>query len=190
MKTLIKTTAMALAILSSSAAMAKTEHYKIDPTHSFVQFKASHIGKSWLMGRFNEMEGELTFDDKNMANSSVKVTVNTTSLDSNHAKRDKHLMSDDYIDAGKFSTATFTSKSVKQVGDNVMINGDFTFHGMTKTLTITAQLVGAGEDPWGGYRRGYEGKATIDITDFGMRGTSGKPGSQVELNLFIEAIRK
>ena len=165
-----KTAAVAVALLTSSSVFAAPEKYTIDPTHSFVQFKASHMGFSWLIGRFNELEGELNFDDANIGNSSVSVTINTASLDSNHAKRNKHLKSDDYIDADKFPKATFKSNKVMQHGDDIMISGDLTFHGVTKTMQIKAQLVGAGKDPWGGFRRGYEGVATIDKTAFGMKG--------------------
>lgn len=190
MKTLFKSTALALALISSASVLAKTEKYDIDPTHSFIQFKASHMGFSWLFGRFNKLEGELNFDDKDISKSSVKVKVDTTSLDSNHAKRDKHLKSDDYIDADKHPTATFVSKKVSQSGDDIMISGDLSFHGVTKTLNIKAKLVGAGDDPWGGTRRGYEGIATFDKTEFGMRGKPGSNSNNIELRLFIEAIKQ
>lgn len=190
MKTLFKTAAIATALLGASSAFAATEKYTIDPTHSFVQFKASHMGFSWLIGRFNDIEGVLNFDDDNISKSSVTVSINTGSIDTNHAKRNKHLRSDDYIDADKFPKATFSSKSVSQKGEDILISGDLTFHGVTKTMDIKAKLVGAGKSPWGDYRRGYEGIATIDKTAFGMKGKPGKPGNNIELSLFIEAIKK
>lgn len=189
MKTLLKTAALALTMAISAPSIAKSESYKIDPTHSFIQFKASHLGFSWLMGRFNHIEGTLNYDDANIKNSSITVSVNTDSLDSNHAKRDKHLKSDDYIDASKHPKASFKSQSVSQQGKDIIIKGTLNFRGIDKPLTITAQEIGAGKDPWGGYRRGYEGTATIDVTDFGMRGKENDPKSQVELRLFIEAIK-
>ena len=190
MKTLLKTAALALTLTTSATTFAKTESYAIDPTHSFIQFKASHMGFSWLMGRFNHIDGTLEYDDSNIANSSISVSVNTDSLDSNHAKRDKHLKSDDYINASKYPKATFTSSKVSQQGENIIIEGTLTFRGKNKPLTITAQAIGAGKDPWGGYRRGYQGTATIDVSDFGMRGKKGEATSQVELRLFVEAIKK
>ena len=189
MKTFLKTAALALTMAISAPSMSASESYKIDPTHSFVQFKASHMGFSWLMGRFNHIEGTLDYDDANIGNSSIKVSINTDSLDSNHAKRDKHLKSDDYINAGKYPKASFKSQSVTQQGKDIIIKGTLNFRGMDKTLTITAQEIGAGKDPWGGYRRGYEGLTSIDVTEFGMRGKKGSAGAQVELRLFIEAIK-
>lgn len=189
MKTLIKTTALALTLLTSSSVFAKAEKFEIDPTHSFVQFKASHMGFSWLLGRFNDVEGVLMFDDQDISKSSIKVTINTASLDSNHAKRNKHLTSDDYIDAGKYPKATFNSTAVSQQGEDILITGDFMFHGITKSMTIVAQEVGAGKDPWGGFRRGYEGKLAFDKTDFGMKGKPGSASNSIQLSLFIEAIK-
>ena len=190
MRTLLKSSALALALMTSSAVMAKTENYKIDPTHSFVQFKASHLGFSWLFGRFNDVKGELVFDSEDISKSQVSVTIDTNSLDSNHAKRDKHLKSDDYIDASKFPEATFKSTKVSQKGEDIMISGELNFRSISKTLDIKAQLIGAGDDPWGGNRRGYQGIATFDMTDFGMKGKAGTARSQIELRLFIEAIKK
>lgn len=189
MKTLLKTTALALTLLGSTTAMAKTEKYDIDPTHSFVQFKASHIGFSWLMGRFNDIEGELNYDESDVTKSSVKVKINTKSLDSNHAKRDKHLKSDDYIDADKYPEATFVSRKVAKKDDHLIITGNLKFRGMTQEMTIVAKEVGSGKSPWGDYRRGYEGTATIDTTLFGMKGKPNDAKNLVELRLFIEAIK-
>ena len=189
MKNLIKSTALALTLLASSNVLAKAEKYQIDPTHSFVQFKVSHMGFSWLLGSFTQMEGELNFDEQDISNSSVKVTVNTGSLETSHAKRNKHLKSDDYIDAGKFPKASFVSQAVSQQGDNILIKGNLTFHGVTKPLTITAKEVGAGKSPWGDMRRGYEGTATFDRTEFGIKGKTGSKAAEVQLMLFIEAIK-
>jgi polyisoprenoid-binding protein YceI len=189
MKNLIKSTAIALTLLASSNALAKAEAYQIDPAHSFIQFKVSHMGFSWLMGSFTQMEGVLNFDDKDISNSSISVVVNTASLESSHAKRNKHLKSDDYIDASKFPKAKFVSKSVRQQGDNILIDGSLTFHGVTKPLTIIAKEVGAGKSPWGDTRRGYEGTASFDRTSYGMKGKAGSKAANVELMLFIEAIK-
>ncbi|KOO10403.1 hypothetical protein AKJ18_34435, partial [Vibrio xuii] len=76
-----------------------------------VNFKVSHLGYSFIKGRFNQFDGQFSFDPANVAASKVTVNVDTTSLDSNHAERDKHIRSSDFSDASKFSTATFTSTS-------------------------------------------------------------------------------
>ena len=190
MKALFKTAALALALTTGGSALAKPQTYTLDPTHSFVQFKASHLGFSWLMGRFNEIEGVLNYDDQDVTKSSISVTVNVDSLDSNHAKRDKHLKSDDYIDSAKFGTATYKSTSVTKKGEKLIIDGNLTFRNVTKPMKIKAKLIGAGTSPWGDQRVGYEGIAVIDRTDFGMKGKPGSDAAKVELRLFIEAVRQ
>ncbi|MCV6071025.1 YceI family protein, partial [Escherichia coli] len=85
---------------------------------------------------------------KNIADSKVNVVVDTTSLDSNHAERDKHIRSGDFIDAGKYSEATFKSSKVVDKGNGKLdVTGDLTLHGVTKPIIIEAEFVGAGNDP-------------------------------------------
>ena len=86
-----------LALLSSSA-FAQVENYQIDTKgmHAFIEFKIKHLGYSWLKGRFNDFDGQFSYDTKNPENSAVNVSIKTASLDSNHAERDKHLRSKDF----------------------------------------------------------------------------------------------
>ena len=115
------------------------------------------------------------------------VKVDTSSFDSNHALRDKHVRSDDFLDVAKFAQATFTSNKVTAKADGkLVINGDFTLHGVTKPMTIDAVKVGEGSDPWGGYRLGFSGTTTISMADFGFKQDYG----QVDLELHIEGIRQ
>ena len=85
--------------------------YKIDPTHSFVEFRIQHLGFSWLYGRFNTVSGEFSYDAANPETSKVSVEIDTASVDTNHAERDKHLRSDDFLDVEQYPTAMFRSTS-------------------------------------------------------------------------------
>ena len=179
----------------SLAAQVQAADYDIDKkgAHAFVQFRVKHLGYSWLYGRFNDFDGSFTFDEKDPGKNKVKVTVDVTSLDSNHAERDKHLRSDDFLDAAKYPTATFVSTSYKPTGDNTAdLTGDLTLHGVTKPITIKVEHIGAGKDPWGGYRAGFEGRATIKPVDFGIPVVEklGPASEEVELFLTVEGVRK
>lgn len=179
----------------SLAAQVQAADYDIDKkgAHAFVQFRVKHLGYSWLYGRFNDFDGSFTFDEKDPGKNKVKVTVDVTSLDSNHAERDKHLRSDDFLDAAKYPTATFVSTSYKPTGDNTAdLTGDLTLHGVTKPITIKVEHIGAGKDPWGGYRAGFEGRATIKPADFGIPVVEklGPASEEVELFLTVEGVRK
>ena len=121
MMNLMKKTGIAAAalLLSSMAFAEPAGTYQFDKkgAHQFVMFKISHLGYSWLYGRFNDFNGTFTVDAENPENSKVEATIQTASVDSNHAERDKHLRSDDFLDVDKYPTATFKSTSIEQTGD-------------------------------------------------------------------------
>jgi polyisoprenoid-binding protein YceI len=184
---------LAAAVLGATA-YADAAEYAIDKqgAHAFVQFRVKHLGYSWLYGRFNNFDGSFTFDEKDPAKNKVEVTVDVTSLDSNHAERDKHLRSADFLDASKFPKATFVSTAYKFTGENTAdLTGDLTLHGVTKPITIQVEHIGMGADPWGGFRAGFEGRATIKPAEWGIAMAKLGPASEeVELFLTVEGVRK
>ena len=189
-KTLIGLTAAAALTLS---ATANAEDYVIDTegAHAFIQFKISHLGYSWLLGRFNEFEGNFSYDEKSPESSKVSVTINTASVDSNHAERDKHLRSDDFLDVKKYPKASFNSTSYTPMGNGkAKVTGDLTLHGVTRSVDIDVTEVGHGDDPWGGYRRGFYGKTTLALKDYNIKMDLGPASREVELFLSVEGIRK
>lgn len=187
-KTLI---ALGMSAVTLLPVAAVADDYVIDTNgaHASVNFKVPHLGYSFIKGRFNDFSGEFSYDPENVEASTVMVTVDTTSLDSNHAERDKHLRSGDFIDASEFSTATFKSTSVEDNGDGTLtVNGDLTLHGKTNPFVITANFVGAGNDPWGGYRAGFEGTGRIELADYDINVVG--PSSYVDLELHVEGVKK
>lgn len=184
-------------LLSAAATVASgvsgatwAEDYKLDSRHSFVTFQIVHLGYSVMQGRFNDLQGSFSVDPANPASAKLDVTVKTASVDTNDAERDKHLRSKDFLEVDKYSTATFKSTSVKANGKTAKVMGNLTLHGVTKPVTIDAEFIGAGKDPWGGYRRGYKGSTTIKRADFGMGYNLGPASASMELGLWIEGIRK
>jgi polyisoprenoid-binding protein YceI len=169
------------------------EHYVIDTSgaHAFVQFKIKHLGFSWLYGRFNEFEGSFTFDRSNPSNSSVDVTIETASIDSNHERRDNHLKGEDFLNVESHPQATFKSTSFEPLGDErFLLTGDFTFMGITKPLSFEVTQIGAGQDPWGNERRGFHGVTQFALADFGINYNLGPDAKEVEIILDIEGIRQ
>jgi len=189
------TSALAGLITFAVASTAIAAEYAIDTkgAHAFVQFRVKHLGMSWLYGRFNNFSGNFTYDESNAAANKVSVEIDTTSLDSNHAERDKHLRSDDFLDTDQFPTATFESTSYSPTGDNTAdLTGNLTLHGVTNEITISVEHIGGGDDPWGGYRQGFQGSTTIEPADFGidMVGKLGPAAGTVELILTAEGVRQ
>ncbi len=185
------TLAAALAIPGIAAAAA--DNYVIDTKggHAFVQFRIKHLGYSWLYGRFNDFGGTFTYDEGDPSNSRVQVEIKTASLDSNHAERDKHLRGDDFLDVARFPTATFKSTSYKETGFNKsVLEGELTLKGITKPVRIEVDRIGNGPDPWGGYRRGFQGSTTFALKDFGIDFNLGPASRNVEMILSVEGIRQ
>ncbi|EWH10297.1 hypothetical protein DS2_08480 [Catenovulum agarivorans DS-2] len=181
------------ALLLSANAYSAT--YVIDDdnkgAHAFINFKIKHLGYSWLTGRFNRFSGTFDYEADKLAQSSVEVTIDTSSIDSNHARRDKHLRSDDFLDVDKFPKAKFVSTDIKVINDNkFQIIGDLTLHGVTKQIAIDAHKIGEGKDPWGGYRAGFSGTTEIALKDFAIEKNLGPASTHVILELHVEGIRK
>ena len=176
-------------VLSRGAVAAE---YEIDIVgmHAAIQFRIIHLGYSVLTGRFNDFGGSFTWDKDNPGASSVNVTIQTASLDSNHAERDKHLREADFLDVEKYPEATFKSTSYNGDASAGKLDGILTLHGVSKPITIDIEFIGEGDDPWGGYRAGFEGNVTLRRSDFGMMYDLGPRSDEMELDLYIEGVRK
>jgi len=188
-------TGLLLTLISILPAQAATEHYKFDikGQHAFIQFKVKHLGFSWLLGEFRTFDGSFDYDADHPEKNRVHVTINTNSLDSNHAERNKHLRGPMFFDAEKYPTATFVSTSYQDLGRGKgIVKGTFTLRGITKKLAINITQIGTGPDPWGGYRRGFEGHTTLHLSDYNMQKAAmlGPLAENVEIYLSIEGLRQ
>jgi polyisoprenoid-binding protein YceI len=188
-----KLTAFALAAAMLLPTPLLAEKYVIDTegSHAFIQFRILHLGYSWLTGRFNTFNGEFEYDENNPDKASVKVEIDVASIDSNHAERDKHLRGEDFLDVKKFPKASFVSTAFKDNGDGTaVLKGNLTLHGVTKPVTIDVEHIGHGTDPWGVYRRGFEGTTRIALADYDINYNLGPKSREVELTLSVEGIRQ
>jgi len=180
-------------LMFAGAAATHAADYVIDTkgAHAFIQFHIKHLGYSWLVGRFNTFDGEFSYDENNPQAARVTVNIDPASVDSNHAERDKHLRDEDFLDVDKFPKAGFVSTGYRETGDGKgELQGELTVHGVTRPITIDVTHIGAGKDPWGGYRRGFEGRTSFALTDFGIKKDLGPASKEVHLWLGVEGIRK
>jgi len=190
---LLAALAMPAAAMVSLSAHAAAETYVLDTkgTHAFVQFKIKHLGYSWLLGNFNKFSGEFTIDPNAIENATVKAEIDMASVDTNHADRDKHLRSDDFFDVKKHPKATFVSTSVKKTGEKTAdVTGNLTLKGVTKPITLKATYIGGGDDPWGGYRQGFELTGEITLKDFNMTYDLGPASQTALIYISAEGIKK
>jgi len=184
---------VAVVLLSFSAASAMAADYVIDTkgAHAFVQFRVMHLGYSWLYGRFNDFGGEFSYDPENPQDAKINVDINTASVDSNHAERDKHLRGDKFLDVKAFPAAKFESTRIEHKDEShATVYGNLTLKGVTKELALEVERVGMGRDPWGGERVGFEGKTKFRMKDFNLLRDLGPLSQDVEMILSIEGIKK
>ncbi len=141
--------------------------YSIDPHHSHVGFRIRHL-VSRVDGRFKDFAGTVTYDPRAPQSSSVEVTVQATSIDTDTPRRDDDLRSDNFFDVAKFPTLSFQSVSVQpRSADKLDVTGDLTLHGVTKRVTIPVEVLGT--MPFrGGEKAGFATTFTIDRKDYGI----------------------
>ena len=193
MKSPTLATSLLIAGLTFGSTALMADDYVIDTkgAHASIKFRVQHLGYSWLYGRFNEFDGKFSYDEKQPENSSIEVTIKTSSVDSNHAERDKHLRSDDFLNVAKHPEAKFVSTGYTKGKDGAgVLKGNLTLNGVTKPLEIDVEFIGAGKDPWGGYRVGFEGTTRFAMADFGIVKDLGPKSKDVEMILSVEGIRQ
>ena len=191
--TKISTLFLSSTLLSvSNVAISAPVNYAIDTPgmHASINFKVKHLGYSWLTGRFNSFSGDYQYDAENLANSKISVKIDTKSVSTNHAERDKHLRSDDFLNVDKYPESSFVSTSIRGTNEEMVIKGNFTLNGVTKPIVIKGSKVGEGKDPWGGYRSGFMGTTEFKMADYNISKDLGPASASVYLELHIEGTKK
>lgn len=191
MKKLVLAASLLAGTLGMSS-MAQAADYAVDVkgAHAFINFKIKHLGYSWLHGRFNTFDGKFSYDSAKPEMANISIDIDTASIDSNHAERDKHLKGKDFLDVSKYPKAGFKSTSIKfSDGTHGVVTGNFTLHGVTKSISFPVEKIGEGQDPWGGYRAGFEGSTELKLADYGIDYNLGPASTHVQIDLSIEGIR-
>jgi len=170
-----------------------TGTWKVDPVHSSVEFQVKHLGIATVKGQFKEFEGTLEVTQEG-ARAYGKAIV--ASVDTREPQRDTHLRSADFFDTENHPEITFESTAIRQVDeDSFEIEGDFTIHGVTRTLKLDATLEGSETDPQGNARVGLSASAQINRSDYDMKFNmalgSGNVvvGEKVKILLDISAVK-
>ena len=171
--------------------------WQLDKSHSHIQFTVRHLMISKVRGFFDEFEIEVEYDKERPVNSTVAVTIDTSSARTNDDQRDGHLRSPDFFNVEEFPTATFKSTRIEQTGENQgKIYGDLTIRDTTKEVVIDASYLGAATDPWGMNHAHFTGTTTIDRRDWGLEWNAGLDtggvlaGWKVQLDFEIELVDK
>jgi polyisoprenoid-binding protein YceI len=169
--------------------------WAIDPVHSEIGFSVRHMAVSKVKGRFDKFEGTFVTAEDPLA-SSVNVTVDASSINTNNEQRDGHIKSADFFEVETHPTWTFTSTAIKDEGGELALEGDLTIKGVTKPVVFSLELNGIGPDAYGGTRAGFTASAEIKRSDFGVDFSGQIPGvtgglivsEKVGVTLEIEAV--
>lgn len=172
---------------TSNPAEVQAGAYRLDPAHSKITWAVNHLGFSTYVGQFSKVEGDLRIDPKNASAAQLNVTVDANSVGTLNPALDAHLKNADFLDTGKFPTATFKATSVRLTGERTAdITGDLTLHGVTKPVVVKAKFNQAGVNPLDKtYSLGFDGSAVIRRSEFGI--STYVPAVGDEVTLTIEA---
>jgi len=175
----------------AAAPVRAADKYKVDPVHAAVIFRVNHLGSSWVYGRFDEVSGSFTVDEKKPEDVKFDVSVTTDSIDTNNKQRDTHLKSADFFSVKEFPTLTFKSTSAKSAGEKKYeVSGELTMHGVTKTITVPIEFVGTSNAPQAGPRAGYEAHLTVKRSDYGMDKMVGMVGDEIHVTVSLEGTKE
>lgn len=143
--------------------------WKIDPSHSLVEFTVKHMMIAKTRGRFNRYDGTLNLDLEHPERSVIEGTIEAESLDTNEPNRDTHLRSADFFDVENHPQLTFRSTRIEpQGGDRYRVVGDLTIRGTTNEVVLDVVNEGQTQDPWGNQRIGFSATTTVNRKDFGL----------------------
>ena len=169
--------------------------WKLDPSHTLVEFSAKHLMITTVKGRITDVEGTIYADENDLSSSSVDVTLKAATLDTRTEQRDNHLRSADFLDVENFPAIAFKSTRIEGDRSEFKLTGDLTIRGVTKPITLDVTFEGQTKDPWGGERIGFSAMGKIDRREFGLTWnvlleTGGLTvGNDIKINVEVEAVK-
>jgi polyisoprenoid-binding protein YceI len=169
--------------------------WAIDRSHSNVAFRVKHLGLAKTRGRFTAFDGTVVVGG-DPADTSIDVTIEAASVDSNDEQRDAHLRSADFFDVEQHPAITYRSTAVRGRGDAWQVEGDLTINGVTRSVPLDVTFDGVATDPWGGTRAGFTAAAQVNREDFGLTWNAALEaggflvGKTVTIDLDVELVRQ
>lgn len=168
--------------------------WDLDPVHSTIEFVARHLMVSKVRGRFTRFEAQIVTAPDPLE-SSASATIDMASVDTGNEMRDNDLRSEHFFDAAHHPAMTFRSSGIQPAGDTLLVDGELTIRGVTRPITLTAEINGFGPDPYGGTRAGFSAEGAIDRTEFGITFNAPVPGSsgamvseKIQIQIEAEAV--
>jgi polyisoprenoid-binding protein YceI len=167
--------------------------WKLDPVHSDLSFSVRHLMVSKVRGHFRNFDAEIVTGEDPLG-SSVVASVDLSSIDTDNADRDAHIRSTDFFDVERFPTMTYRSSGVRSDGDGLVLDGELTLHGVTRSVPLQLEVNGFVASPFGDTRAGFSARTEISRRDFGidldmpLEGGGVVVGDRIQVSIEIEAI--
>ena len=181
----------------TTTAMRGPATWQIDPAHTEVGFAVRHLMISTVKGRFGQVSGALTFEERDPSALSLEVTIPVATVDTREEKRDAHLRSADFFDAEQHPEIVFRSTGVTKSGErDYRLSGELTISGVTRPVVLEVESLGTAKDPWGGTRAGFSARTSIDRREFGLTWNQALEaggvvvGEKIEIAIEVEAVRR
>jgi polyisoprenoid-binding protein YceI len=152
----------------AAAGLWAADTYTVDPAHSHVGFKVTHMVISKVSGQFTSFSGTFIYDEQDITKSSLRGKIETAGINTQNEARDKHLKSPDFLDAEKNPEITFESKAFVKSGDGWRVVGTLTLRGVSKEVSFPFTITGKVKDPYGNERIGAEAALTINRMEYGL----------------------
>ncbi|MGE5313696.1 MAG: YceI family protein [Acidobacteriota bacterium] len=148
-----------------------TTTWKVDPSHSEIEFKARHLMITNVTGKFRTFEGTVETEDDDFTRSKISFWADVASIDTGEPNRDAHLRSDDFFAASEHPKLTFTSTRIEKTDDpdRYQVWGTMSIRGISKEIRLDVESGGQIKDPWGNTRAGFEMTAKVNRKEFGLK---------------------
>ena len=166
------------------------DSYSVDPDHTYPNFEINHLGFSTMHGRFGATSGKIVIDSA-AKSGSMDITIDATSINTGHAKRDTHLKSEEFFNVGKFPTLTYKATKLKFDGDKLTgADGELTLLGVTKPVSLAVTAFKCGPHPMNKKPMcGANATATIKRSDFGLSTYVPAVADEVMISIEVEATK-
>jgi polyisoprenoid-binding protein YceI len=159
-------------VADSPAAVIPTGTWTIDPVWSALEFHVKKLGLMTVKGRVPGFTGTIRGGDS----PSIEGVVDASSITTFDETRDGHIQSPDFFDTQRFPELHFASTKLERHGDDLVVEGELTIKGVTRSVVLHGRFAGEGLDPYGNERIGLELAGTVDRTDFGLDWNAPRPG--------------
>jgi len=170
-----------------TAAVGFAQDWNWDKAHSQLNFGITHMGINEIDGTFTTVEAKMTASKEDLTDAQITLTADVNSINTGNEQRNNHLKSDAFFDATKYGTLTFTSTSFTKVdAKNYRLEGNLTFHGVTKAVTLNVTFNGTIVNPMSKKTTaGFKVTGIIKRSDFGI--APGFPATALSDEVMLNA---